>query len=203
VTSLLPGHRDYSQAGEQAAILEWSAPHHGSFLDLGAYDGELFSNTAGLADRGWPGICVDAAPDAVAACGRRYADRPDVAVVHAAFATVDGEDMVTIHWTPGFMYSGVRANERDDVQLQPIEVPRLDLVWLKTRLASLPQPLFCSIDLEGDSLDALSWLLDNAELACVCVEANNPADRATVRDILADWKEFALPDNPWNLVLSR
>ena len=60
----MSGH-DFSQSGEQPVILEACAelglhgPH--SFLDIGAGDGETFSNTKALADLGWRGVAVEPA----------------------------------------------------------------------------------------------------------------------------------------------
>lgn len=186
--------------GEREAILCWAGSRVGSFVDFGCFDPFRFSNTGFLADRGWGGICVDAAPDAAAACAIRYADRDDITVMLGAFA-VDEPATVTIHWSPGFMYSSREANLRSDITLAPLEMAPLKLVALAGRVDELAPPLFCSIDLEGSSLDALRWLLDVASPDCVCVEANNPADRATVRGWLAGWDEA--PVNDHNLVLAR
>jgi hypothetical protein len=179
--------------GEQQAVLSWAAGKHGSFVDLGCYDGETYSNTAAIADLGWPGVCVDAAPDAAGACARRYAARDDVEVIVAAFSAEASAGPVTIHWSPDAMYTAAVASERDDVVLVPVSIPRLDLGWFAGRVAALPAPLFCSIDLEGLSLQALGWLLEHAEPECVCVEANTDDERETVRQMLAGWQELQLP----------
>lgn len=196
--------RDYSQAGEQEAILSWAAAQGraGSFVDLGAFDGERYSNTAALADEGWWGICVEAAPDAAAACAQRYSGNADVRVVLGAFAT-GREPVVTFHWTPDEMYSSLRSDQAGRVS-RPIviDVPRVDLGWFAGRLADLRRPLFCSIDLEGTSLDALEWMLTNAPLSCVCIEANVERDRAQVRALLRGWEELEQP-NKSNLLLAR
>lgn len=55
---------DYSQSGEQAAIFGAIAqvdPKISRFLDIGAGDGETFSNTRALALAGWGGVCVEPA----------------------------------------------------------------------------------------------------------------------------------------------
>ena len=60
----MSGH-DFSQSGEQPVILEalerlgLQGSH--SFLDIGAGDGETFSNTRALADLGWRGVAVEPA----------------------------------------------------------------------------------------------------------------------------------------------
>jgi FkbM family methyltransferase len=54
---------DYSQHGEQTAILEFFRDYPSvRFLDLGAYDGTTGSNTRGLVAMGWEGVCVEANP---------------------------------------------------------------------------------------------------------------------------------------------
>lgn len=194
---------DYSQLGEQREILQWAAhAGQGSFLDLGCYDGATYSNTAALADRGWPGILVDASPDAIAACAQRYMGRDDITVICGAF-TVDGEDIVTVHWVPGTMYSSLTPSRRSDVTLVPVQVAALNLDSLGRMAANLPAPLFCSIDLEGVSIDALRWLLTVADPACVCVEANIPAERAAARDLLDGWRERPLAPHHSNLLFER
>jgi len=55
----------YSQHDEEKHILEAVKDiPDGTFLDIGAFDGHTFSNTAALADLGWKGICVEPANQA-------------------------------------------------------------------------------------------------------------------------------------------
>lgn len=68
---------DYSQSGEQAAILSALAARGiegGRFLDIGAGDGETFSNTRALALAGWGGVAVEPAAWAFARLVDLYAD---------------------------------------------------------------------------------------------------------------------------------
>lgn len=51
---------DHSQWGEQTIILDYFGSFVGRFLDLGAYDGVTGSNSRGLSDRYWSGVCVEA-----------------------------------------------------------------------------------------------------------------------------------------------
>lgn len=176
--------RDYSQAGEQEAILAWAKEvGRGSFVDLGCYDGETYSNTAALADMGWPGVCIDAAPDAVAACAIRYADRPDIEVIVAALDLNLYENLALMYWAPQAMYTGLSASKRADTKPIPIYVPVLEMDWFDDRLFRLPQPLFCSIDLEGNSIEVLKWVIETNLAECICVEANNPPDREVVQSL--------------------
>ena len=75
---------DYSQSGEQAAILEAvEGLPVGRFLDIGAGDGESFSNTRALALAGWGGICVEPAAWAFDKLIDLYADHGGVSCVQA------------------------------------------------------------------------------------------------------------------------
>lgn len=193
--------RDYSQHGEQEVILAWADGLSGSFVDLGCFDGATYSNTAALADLGWPGICVDAAPDAVARCARRYADRPDVEVIFGALDP-GSDDPARFWWTPNKQNTSTFLAPAADMAFVDVIVARVDLWWLAFRISSLPRPRFCSIDLEGANIQVLRWLVSHVDVDCVCVEANNPADRKAARELLAGWSECA-EDNPWNLLFTR
>lgn len=192
---------DYSQHGEQDAILAWASDRIGSFVDFGAWDGESLSNTAALAELGWAGICIEAAPDGAARCASRYASRDDITVIAGALlADSDTSPVITLHWSPGTVYSALTPNQRPDISLVPITVPVIDRQWLAATISALPQPLFASIDLEGHSLPVLRWLLANTHPGCVCVEANNPDDQARVAVLTDGWQE--LLNNGRNVVVA-
>lgn len=55
----------------------------GFFVEVGASDGESYSNTCGLADKGWSGIYVEPVRELAAKCGKRHEDN-DVVVMEAA-----------------------------------------------------------------------------------------------------------------------
>ena len=46
----------------------------GSFCEVGGYDGESFSNTSCLADRGWKGFYIEPVPQFALACANRHAN---------------------------------------------------------------------------------------------------------------------------------
>lgn len=62
---------------------------HGRFLEIGAYDGSSFSNTAFLADLGWSGTYVEPLPSYAEACRLRHRHN-DVAVIPYAIGPVAG-----------------------------------------------------------------------------------------------------------------
>jgi len=58
----------------------------GTFVEIGANDGLLFSNTWGLSERHWRGIMVEPIPALAAACRRNHREHPNVVVVEAAIS---------------------------------------------------------------------------------------------------------------------
>jgi FkbM family methyltransferase len=106
----------------------------GTFVEVGAYDGDAFSNTSGLADLGWAGLYVEPVPRYARACARRHAANGRISVAQCAVGRepvlIDlhyGEGLTTarldqvavyeqIDWTRGF-HQGVRIR----VQQFPLE----------------------------------------------------------------------------------
>ncbi len=62
----------------------------GVFVEVGAYDGERFSNTSWLADSGWRGIYVEPSPEFAQLCRIRHCLNR-VQVVNSAAGKEDGE----------------------------------------------------------------------------------------------------------------
>jgi len=87
--------KNYSQNNEQAAIfrLLGTSGHEkpGTFLDVGAHDGEMFSNTRALAMTGWGGVCVEPSPSVYPKLLELYRDRDDVYTVPWAIGTKSGK----------------------------------------------------------------------------------------------------------------
>jgi FkbM family methyltransferase len=106
----------------------------GTFVEVGAYDGDAFSNTSGLADLGWRGLYVEPVPHYARACARRHAANGEISVAQCAVgretALIDlhyGEGLTTarqdqvavyeqIDWTRGF-----HKGERIQAQQFPLE----------------------------------------------------------------------------------
>jgi len=76
--------KDYSQWGEQELITKFFGGFIGRFLDLGASDGVTGSNTRGLFDLGWSGVCVEASPFAFQKLIENYRGADRVECVCAA-----------------------------------------------------------------------------------------------------------------------
>jgi FkbM family methyltransferase len=68
---------------------------NGTFVEIGAFDGEYVSNTSGLADIGWKGIYVEPVTDFFEKCKTRHRNNDNVKVVNIAIGDTEGH--LTIH----------------------------------------------------------------------------------------------------------
>lgn len=68
---------------------------NGTFVEVGAFDGEYASNTSGLADIGWQGVYVEPVPEFGKRCTRRHRDNTGVRVINVAVG--DRKGQATIH----------------------------------------------------------------------------------------------------------
>lgn len=69
---------------------------HGFFVEVGAYDGESFSNTSCLADKGWSGLLIEPVPEFAAQAAARHASNPGVRVIQKAVGREAGEVRISI-----------------------------------------------------------------------------------------------------------
>lgn len=60
----------------------------GSFVEVGAYDGESFSNTSCLGDLGWRGLLVEPIPEFAQLCRNRHAKNSGIHVIECAIGSV-------------------------------------------------------------------------------------------------------------------
>lgn len=170
-----PEHRDYSQFGEQAAILA-NTPAYGAFLDIGAWDAYTFSNVRALYEDGWRGVLVEPHPGHASRIRDvyRFSDRAAVLEVAVVPDVVRGDrDTVRLQLTEDATSTGDPATHhkwRDEIaytgeaDVQAVSVADL---W-----ASHGPFQFVSIDAEGWSVPLLHDLLEWARPLpqCVCVE---------------------------------
>lgn len=63
----------------------------GIFVEVGAFDGYTFSNTWGLAQRGWRGIYVEPIPKYANQCRKNHVKHRDVSVVEKIVSSTTGD----------------------------------------------------------------------------------------------------------------
>jgi FkbM family methyltransferase len=68
---------------------------NGIFAEVGAFDGEMYSNTSFLADLGWRGVYLEPVPEYAAACKARHRRNRAVSVLQCAVGAA--EQMTILH----------------------------------------------------------------------------------------------------------
>lgn len=221
-----PAMQDYSQNKEQGVILGYFQPPRfeylvGTFLDVGANDGAVLSNTRMLALMGWSGVCVEPAEIAfkklVALYPPSLPENPAwssaVKCVQAAITTTDGPI--------DFYDSGTHLKKGDTSLLsttKPEEMARWKKsgeVFTKTTVRGITFATllaetgvnhfdFISVDCEGVDWHILQQI-DLTAVGCrmLCVEANQSPHRQKFVDYAAKhgmklhWKSYE------NLIFTR
>lgn len=174
--------KDYSQFGEQAAILGAVAPFgSGTFLDLGAYDPFQFSNTRALFELGWSGVMVEPEPRAMLRLMAEYGKCDCITLIQAA--AVYGDGMVDLHVTEDATATSIPEHYekwKDACQYDGIiTVPGITLAQLALRYGAFD---FVNIDVEGASADLFVQMLELGwSPQCICVEHDDRMTELCVR----------------------
>ena len=157
---------------------------NGVFLDVGAYDGRMLSNTYFFErERGWTGICIEPTPSVFA---RLATNRPDATCLNVAAADYDGDadflEVDAIDATNlGKMLSGLTENldpkhremiENNNKATKTIRVPvrHLGRILEEHEITHVD---YCSIDTEGSELKALSSVdFDRVSIDAITIEVH-------------------------------
>ena len=136
----------------------------GTFVEVGAYDGESFSNTSCLADLGWRGLYVEPVPAFAASCRARHRGSPAVAVAECAVSDRPGPARLFVGGTLSSLSAEyVAALEgiewaRGHHVGQEIEVPTERLDALLERHGISPGFDLLVVDVEGHEASVLRTL---------------------------------------------
>lgn len=179
--------RFYSQVGQDRYLLEnfFRGKRNGTFLDVGAYDGEKFSNTLFFEQTlGWKGLCIEPLPSAyqkLAACRSSICENVAVSNFTGASEFVDCDSGVDEKMLSGlanqFDPRHVERLKRVSTAAQSIKVPVTTLSALleKHSLFSID---FASIDAEGAELSILEGLdTDRFHVSLFSIENNYDDER--------------------------
>lgn len=197
----------YSQGREEEILLDVlkATKAAGHFLDIGAYDGRVFSNTLRLAELGWSGVCVEPSPTVFPALLKLHGSNPGITLIQAAvcaapgfidFYDSGGDALSTTHvphkekWEAGYSVAYAR-----------MLVYAIDYAALFKQVGYAFD--FINLDVEGLSADMLFRLPLNSleRLRCLCVEHDGKLD-----DIVTHTARFGFGyvfHNGENVILTR
>ena len=178
----------HSQVGQDRFLLEnfFRGQRDGVFVDIGAYDGETFSNSLFFErSMGWTGLCVEPLPSAFA---RLKASRKAICE-NVCVADFEGEAEFTEADDPGRnekMLSGLSGQfDAHHIRfMDRLSVARTTRTARVTRLSKLLEKHglfnidYCSIDTEGAELPILSELdFERFRISVLTVEDNSEDKR--------------------------
>lgn len=174
----------YSQNDEQAVILDYFRNRMpGRFLDIGANDGRLFSNSLALIERGWSGVMVEPSPRPFSELMDNHGGNERLRLVNAA---VD----IGAEWK-AFYASDANPDHGDMVgslNLEHVEKWSTVATYRKyeLRTVSVAELLrqfgsnfnFITLDVEGNSAELFFELVRcGASADCWCVEHDEQTDQ--------------------------
>lgn len=176
----------FSQNSEEQHILEYFGDFVGTFLDIGANNGETLSNTRALALKGWKGVLVEPSPKAFAKLKALYKGYKGFYPYQAAITNRNGKAMLQesgpllgaddIALVSTF-YSHEQDRFKKTVTYEPVEVKTYTWKTFYNRL-TIKQFDFISIDCEGADLDILKQI-DLTNTKAICLEWNDKQDLKT------------------------
>ena len=170
----------YSQGQEEAIIMAHFIGRKGRFLDIGANDGETFSNTRALALAGWYGTLVEPNSEAFARLEQVYIASTGLKLINAAITDHDG--MVTMHMASDSLVSSLDALaeatwRHHGFEWKPEQVQGMTVTTL---LEMAPGPYnLISIDAEGHDWPILKQM-DLRTMKCEMLVIEHGAEWARI-----------------------
>lgn len=170
----------YSQNNEEQIILEHFGDFKGHLLDLGANDGETFSNSLRAIQKGWSADLVEASPGTFEKLQKLHQGNNDVKCHNIAVSNVDGRIKF---WESGSLLGGKdkslvsTCNPKELLRWPGIDFTEteVDSVTFAGLLTSTKNTKFdlITIDIEGVDWIVLNQM-DLRELGCkmIIVETN-------------------------------
>ncbi len=182
----------FSADGQDAFVHEaWFRDRRGGvFVDVGAFDGILWSNTLFFERAlGWSGLCVEASPRVFA----RLAAARSCACANVAVSDFDGEaefmDVVSGLEMMGGLVADQAEQQRafieseSEVRSVTVPVRRLDRVLAQHGIAHVD---YCSIDVEGSErrvIDAIDFSRVTIDVFTVENQTADPALRGRMEEL--------------------
>lgn len=181
--------RSRAQILQDLWVLWEMGPRAGTFLDIGAGDGEFLSNTWLLERCGWRGALVEpnrrhypklARRSAPAFLKAAWSRSGETLALRSVTDDLELSRLETVEAMDSHEAAGARASFETDL-VETITVA--DLI----AEAGLPEHVdYLSIDIEGAELEVLAAIdLDRIRFGCITVEHNDTPARQRIHDLLA------------------
>jgi FkbM family methyltransferase len=196
----------YSQNREEIEILKYFKNlDTGIFLDIGAFDGETYSNTRQLALNGWKGICVEPEEYSFKKLKNLYFDRKDIECFQ--YCIGDKNEIVKFYDS-----NGNACSTTDPEGMKKFNCFTYTEIW--TQMITLDKLLelsnykifdFISIDIENDNLgiNILKNLdIENLKVKMICAEGNNYYKNQLIQ-YLENYKFEPIFNTPENILLIK
>lgn len=199
----------YSQNSEEQHILrivtiEGEKNHVGRFLDIGAYNPKLFSNTRALFERGWGGVMVEASPGPFLDLMIEYGECERVELVCAAVGVAPKSRLVRFHHSEAGVGTSNDAHYqkwRDKAEFEGRFFA--SVITIGDLIVQFGIDFdFVNIDVEGESAEVFLRAL-NARLRpkCFCVEHDGRQEELTRVALLHGYCQEDL--NGENVIFAR
>lgn len=202
----------HSQNDEERVILDYfSGAPKGRFLDVGAHDGVVLSNTRALYERGWTGALVEPSPAAFQGLMKNYTDcSEDIQLINVAVGTNANAGILRFYDSRGdfvstfdekhrAVWAASSGGNRQGVKFQPIYVAAVPFGPL---LTIFPGPYeFINLDVEGINYELFQELpLKTLGCKLVCVEYQDK--RVEIEKLAADQGYKKIHTTSENLLLA-
>lgn len=194
----------YSHKDEEKHIVEYFGDTKGRFLDIGASDGILLSNTRRLVELGWNGVCIEPSPFFFRNLVLLYKDDPEIVLVNTAIDF--SSKWKEFYDSMGDFISSLDQHHRE---LWESETCKFRRFWLKTTsVLEMFETFgydfsFINLDAEGLSSRLIKFFpfpeLKNLRL--ICVEHDDLYDE--IEKLTKDFGFKRLAFNSENLLLAR
>jgi FkbM family methyltransferase len=126
----------------------------GRFLDIGSYDGVLYSNTRAFAMRGWEGVCLEPSRPVFEELCNLYPLSRSKVRCHQAAVTVDNDGEIDLYETPDPVSTTEIFNRDKFSTLATFKATKVQAMSFKKLAVAYPGPYhLISIDTEGTSID--------------------------------------------------
>ena len=191
----------YSQNLEEKFILEhFNGKSDGRFLDIGAYQGTIFSNTRALAELGWGGVCIEPSPPAFTGLMQNYKGNTQVKLVNAAISYKE-TGLIDFADSNGDAVSTTSASHEElwkAVGFQHIYVNTVTIAEILRLFGEHYD--FISLDVEGTNIEILKTIpLDIINPSLICIE--HQMRYQEIMDYCKGYTEVAR--NGENIILKR